>query len=58
MQVWTDTWKIITIQRLLKKTDGSILIWMLNPTNHLYIFTGGIKGKIGIPLTFNLGVKY
>ncbi len=28
------------------------------PTNHLYIFSGGIKGKIGMPLTFNLGVKY
>lgn len=30
----------------------------VKPTNHRYILSGGVKGKIATPLTFNLGLKY
>lgn len=30
----------------------------VSPTNHRYIFSGGIKGKIAAPLAFNLGIRY
>lgn len=30
----------------------------VRPTNHLNIFSGGVKGKIAIPLAFNLGIRF
>ena len=31
---------------------------IVKPTSHLSTFSGGIKGKITTPLTFNIGAKY
>jgi hypothetical protein len=31
---------------------------LVKPSNQLNVFSGGIKGKISVPLAFNLGLKY